>query len=177
MNKREMNSDRIQEVYRLIEAESNIIIRRYVSIGKLYDLKYSEQAEDDFLPLINTIRDSEDKIKEYEEELLVLRGMVRCTACGAEVEEENTFCTKCGARIKEEPEPAPVSGVRICPSCNKVFDDGESLFCHLCGTKLEQYNDSVEKEQSKQRTCPKCGFTTDNMDYDFCICCGTRMTE
>ena len=30
MNKREMNSDRIQEVYRLIEAERNIIISRYV---------------------------------------------------------------------------------------------------------------------------------------------------
>ena len=111
MNKREMNSERIQEVHRLIEAERNIIISRYVSVGKLYDLKYSEQAEDDFLPLINAIRDSEDKIKEFEEELLVLRGMVRCAACGAEVEEENTFCTKCGARIKEEPEPAPVMKV------------------------------------------------------------------
>ena len=54
--------------------------------------------------------------------------------------------------------------MKICPNCNKEFDD-EHSFCGICGTKLEV----------KHVFCTKCGREV-NSDQQFCGSCGAKLS-
>lgn len=68
----------------------------------------------------------------------MLRGGVRCAACGVMMEPGDVFCPNCGAKKAAPKEPEPVAetedGKVICPGCGKTVEP--KAFCAFCGTKL-----------------------------------------
>lgn len=57
--------------------------------------------------------------------------IVRCPACGMQLDEDSAFCPECGAPISK----GEASDKKICPSCGNA-EDSDTLFCSQCGTKL-----------------------------------------
>jgi len=54
--------------------------------------------------------------------------MIKCSNCGAQLDDDALFCTECGT--KQEPQK------NTCPHCGAEIDD-DSIFCAECGTKLD----------------------------------------
>ena len=53
---------------------------------------------------------------------------LHCSACGAEVNENDKFCRQCGAEVE-------IEEAKYCPSCGKEVDIDDN-FCMNCGEKL-----------------------------------------
>lgn len=76
----------------------------YTSLGKYYYDTYKDNPDEAVAETVNNITASLDTIAEMKSQILAIKGMVRCTACGAECPFEDSFCGKCGAEL-EKPEP------------------------------------------------------------------------
>lgn len=72
----------------------------------------------------------------------------------------------------------PTQFTKKCPSCGFETTDEETLFCHICGTRLaadeEQVSDNYEPTLSVKK-CPNCSFETTDEETLFCYECGTRL--
>lgn len=117
----------------------------------------------------------------------------KCPQCGFEsADENNKFCNLCGAMlvpidaeitVQEEIIPPVLEEqvevvekvveppIKKCPNCGFEISDEETLFCHECGTKLIEKQDS----QLPVKKCPKCSFETTDKETLFCHECGTRL--
>ncbi len=84
-----------------ISEEEKKINNGYAEIGKLYVSLHGAEAEPEFEELLKTIQDAEEKVKEYQSQLAVIRGVSRCEKCGAEVPANSVFCNICGAAMPE----------------------------------------------------------------------------
>ena len=78
-----------------------------------------------------------NKIKELQQQIIDIKGIVKCVNCGAEVDKSAAFCASCGTAIPKEAvvEETQVLEDKTCPSCGTVIV-GDSVFCGNCGTKL-----------------------------------------
>ena len=61
---------------------------------------------------------------------------------------------------------------RKCSECSCVVADG-SLFCHRCGSKIEEACAHDEKDTGK---CPSCRNNVES-DQKYCSVCGTKLVE
>lgn len=118
----------------------------YLQIGKLYMELHASDSEEAFKEMVQTITDARSKIKEYEVQIQVLNGVVRCEKCGAEVSKEAAFCPACGMKMPEivqaealQEEPAAQEAEPVvekkCTNCGTVLGH-DALFCSECGTKV-----------------------------------------
>lgn len=81
----------------------------FLEIGKLYYKNNSENpCCDDMKELFDKVSEKEAAVEDLKNKVRALKGVVVCTNCGAEVEDENSFCGKCGAKV-ERPEPVEVA--------------------------------------------------------------------
>lgn len=64
-------------------------------------------------------------------------GSVRCTNCGAPIEQSADFCPRCGARQAEVLSAArgPAQEVKYCPNCGRLIDEAAEI-CPLCGVRV-----------------------------------------
>ena len=78
-----------------------------------------------------------NKIKQLQQQIIDIKGIVKCANCGAEVDKSAAFCASCGTAIPKEAvvEETQVLEDKTCPSCGTVIV-GDSVFCGNCGTKL-----------------------------------------
>lgn len=74
---------------------------------------------------------------------------IKCSKCGAEIDENikfcpecgnkiGNFCEKCGAKVKKNQKYCPECGaqlIKTCPNCGKQIDD-DTKFCSECGQKI-----------------------------------------
>ncbi len=90
---------------RIISAEHSIS-DNYTVIGKYYYDKYKNEPDEEIAETVNAVTASIEAIESYKNELLAIKGLVKCQNCGNECPYENSFCGKCGAAI-EKPEPEP----------------------------------------------------------------------
>lgn len=79
----------------------------YTLLGKYYYDACKENPDETVAETVNNITAALESIAEMKSQILAIKGMVKCTACGAECPFEDSFCGKCGAEL-EKPEPPAV---------------------------------------------------------------------
>ncbi len=162
----------VAKINSLISDEENKINTNYYQIGKLYVALHKNDCEDNFATMINEIVNAEKRIVEYKEQIQTIKGIVKCTKCGAEVSMESAFCNACGA-------PMPVKKVEVandntvmCAKCNSRVKAGMK-FCTACGSPMEVKQPQLPKE----KVCTACGFKTSDMESAFCHNCGGKLVD
>lgn len=76
---------------------------------------------------------------------------IKCTECGAVIDDGERFCSECGAPVK-------MDSKRICPSCGAEVPDGEK-FCSECGAPVPSAAQPVPPVQKTENPVP---VTTQN---------------
>lgn len=79
----------------------------YTALGKYYYDTYKENPDEAVAETVNNITASLETIADMKNQILAIKGMVKCAACGAECPFGDDFCGKCGAEL-EKPEPPAV---------------------------------------------------------------------
>lgn len=123
-----------------VSEEENKINAAFAEIGKMYFETHSDDFEECFETYFTRIRESQGKIKEYEKQIVDIKGVVNCPNCGAEVPKDAAFCATCGSAITRESstdEDSVEEKIRKCPSCGTVVDSN-AAFCMECGAKIEE---------------------------------------
>ncbi|MCM1187825.1 MAG: zinc ribbon domain-containing protein [bacterium] len=82
--------------------EEKKINNNYLEIGKLYVSLHADGHETEYDGMIAAIRESEEKIREYRQQITDIKGTVACPKCGAQVAVNAVFCSSCGASMTEE---------------------------------------------------------------------------
>lgn len=81
---------------------------------------------------------------------------------------------KLDVQIKESREQmCRLKGTIYCPNCNAEIP-ANSLFCNVCGAKIERKN--AESEVFKGNVCGQCGSPLED-DQMFCIHCGAKVSR
>lgn len=158
------------EISRLNSSISEIereIVSIYTEIGKAYYRKYAEVPESvdtELSPYLWEICENMKKIERYRKDILDVKGLKLCNACGKEIGADVIFCNYCGTR--QIPEIKEVGG-NICPQCGTLYQEGQ-LFCVNCGTEL--------KKSEPKKQCKNCGADLE-AGMLFCMKCGSKVEE
>lgn len=126
----------ISKLSSMISEEENRIDNNYYQIGKLYVSVHREDAESCFLPMVNAIRSSEQKISEYDLKIQDIKGVRKCEKCGAEVSKDAAYCSACGALLSRLEAAIPEGSIK-CSKCGAIMKSG-MRFCISCGTPIQQ---------------------------------------
>lgn len=168
----------------LISDEEKSIVSNYTEIGKRYASLHQQDYEEAFSEMLESIRNSEENIKNYRQQIQDIKGIQRCEKCGAEVPRNAAFCSSCGASMPKVQEAASENLVQ-CPSCGAQVKKGVR-FCTVCGKSMAETPDfeaepgpAVEAEKTNENagaanTCPNCGAEIED-GVDFCTQCGTKI--
>lgn len=84
-----------------IKAEELKMSNTYVEIGKLFCAHATGEIDEVFIPLLQKIADSKEKVMNLEAELNSLKKTVTCPECGAKSPLGSSYCNACGAELKE----------------------------------------------------------------------------
>lgn len=99
---------------------------------------------------------ADDHETEFETQLTAIRdGYAKIAQCEQETEE--------------------IAAHKRCPSCGAQLAEG-SLFCNICGTKLQEVSDSAEQEEQNLNLCPQCQAVIRPGDV-FCTVCGADLRD
>ena len=128
----------VSKINSLISEENNNINNNYYQIGKLYFSLYSNNCEEPFKNMVASIINSQNKITEYNKQLELIRGFVKCEKCGGNVTINSAFCNFCGNPMpKLNVESVVKNDVVRCSNCGKAVKKG-NRFCTSCGTTIAQ---------------------------------------
>ena len=120
-----------------IKAEEEKQNNLYREVGKYYFENCAANAEGQLKVLCDQIVASMELTSQYKQQQNVLKGMVSCPNCGAQISANSGFCNVCGSKIEKQVSPAPQPGAgKICPKCQKTVE-ADALFCTLCGNQFE----------------------------------------
>lgn len=127
----------ITKINAQIGNEEDNIKNMHSQIGKLYYELFSTNPDEPFVSLCASIMESQNKINAYREQIQTIKGVKKCSGCGAEIANSSVFCAICGCKINtnEEGVNDDMSQSK-CPSCAKPITD-EMVFCTGCGNKLK----------------------------------------
>ena len=120
-----------------IKAEEEKQNNLYREVGKYYFENCAENAEGQLKVLCDQIVASMELTSQYKQQQNVLKGMISCPNCGAQISANSGFCNVCGSKVEKQVPPAPQPGAgKICPKCQKTVE-ADALFCTFCGNKFE----------------------------------------
>ena len=120
-----------------IKAEEEKQNNLYREVGKYYFENCAANAEGQLKVLCDQIVASMELRSQYKQQQNVLKGMVSCPNCGAQISANSGFCNVCGSKIEKQVSPAPQPGAgKICPKCQKTVE-ADALFCTFCGNQFE----------------------------------------
>ena len=120
-----------------IKAEEEKQNNLYREVGKYYFENCAANAEGQLKVLCDQIVASMELTSQYKQQQNVLKGMVSCPNCGAQISANSGFCNVCGSKIEKQVSPAPQPGAgMICPKCQKTVE-ADALFCTFCGNQFE----------------------------------------
>lgn len=136
------------EITRLNSSISELereITAAYTEIGRITYQKFADSPEDadaDFIPLLQKISDKMSEAEEHHKRIMELKGLKKCIKCGREISVNTAFCNFCGER--QIPEVKFEEGTGRCPKCGTPYAAGQ-LFCMSCGSRLEEPAESIEE--------------------------------
>ena len=120
-----------------IKAEEEKQNNLYREVGKYYFENCAANAEGQLKVLCDQIVASMELTSQYKQQQNVLKGMVSCPNCGAQISANSGFCNVCGSKIEKQVSPAPQPGAgKICPKCQKTVE-ADALFCTFCGNQFD----------------------------------------
>ena len=106
-----------------IKAEEEKQNNLYREVGKYYFENCAANAEGQLKVLCDQIVASMELTSQYKQQQNVLKGMVSCPNCGAQIPANSGFCNACGSKIEKQVPPAPQPGAgKICPKCQKTVE-------------------------------------------------------
>jgi len=118
-----------------ITEEQRLMNSFYTQIGKkYYEINHAAPAEE-YSQMCVSITECMAKITGLRDEIQKVKGIKKCSGCGAEVPMTTTFCGTCGYDTRKESESEEPSSK--CPNCNKELGDNLS-FCTDCGQKIQE---------------------------------------
>ncbi len=142
----------------------------FQQLGELYYDAHNDNPEQDLQEIVNNITELQNQNKDWNEQILQLKGYVKCPSCGEYVEGSAKACPNCGQSLIPE-------GAVVCPNCGAVITDQDVKFCQYCGAQLEKQPEqekTVIPEPGPIRC--KCGAILEKDDL-FCSRCGTSRKE
>ena len=120
-----------------IKAEEEKQNNLYREVGKYYFENCAANAEGQLKVLCDQIVASMELTSQYKQQQNVLKRMISCPNCGAQIPANSGFCNVCGSKIEKQIPPAPQPGAgKICPKCQKTVE-ADAVFCTFCGNKFE----------------------------------------
>ena len=135
----------------------------YRAIGEAYYRAHKNDASPECAPEMAAANELSSQIAADRERIKVLRGIVSCPQCGADIPSGAQFCSVCGHKM-----PLPAPKPDTCVQCGAPLSPG-ALFCSVCGQR-------VPVPAPVPNTCPKCGAAV-NADMLFCVACGTKLEQ
>lgn len=168
----------IAKLNSMISEEETKINNTYYQIGKLYATMHSHDHEEEFAGMISSLEEAEEKIRSYRQQIQDIKGVVRCSQCGAEVQSGVAFCSSCGAPMPKV-QPVDMEDLVRCECCGAMVKKGVR-FCTACGKPMvqaarsEPTNTTVVESETTSRVCPNCGAKIE-ANIDFCTECGTKL--
>ncbi len=123
-----------------ISDEEKNINKYFSQMGEKYLELYGDTTEEPFASYCESIRASKMKIKNYEQEIKLIRNIKICTNCGAEYSNNALFCSSCGHKqdVKEEKITEPVEVVN---------DDNEVI-----NEPFEEATETIDLENETNNT-------------------------
>lgn len=176
----------LSEVSRInaqISEEEKKVNATYYQIGKLYVSLHGLNGEDAFQGMVTAVLEGEQKIAEYRKRIEDVKGVQRCTACGAVVPQGIAFCSTCGAALPKSESDIDDDTVR-CESCGTMVKRG-MRFCTTCGKPMSlptvpdvpsapSAGEDAASAASGKKFCANCGAENEG-DTLFCVECGTKL--
>lgn len=173
-----------------IKDEENRQMDIFRQIGSYYYRTYADQADGQMKVWCDSITASQAVVKQYQDQLTILKGVAFCPNCNAEVPLTSAFCSKCGTKMAAKPPVAPLNTGKACPSCGAPASEGQ-MFCTNCGSRIpESPMEPVIKEgteevpveqaakselvQQTSKCCPNCGKELEAGQM-FCTNCGAKL--
>ena len=187
-----------------ISSEEDNIKNKYVEIGKLYYELFSSSPDDKFSEFCNSITESKNKIESLKVQIMEIKGVTKCSKCGAEIAYTATFCSSCGSpnasteagnSDKEDQNSEGTEKVVSGEKCDNSQDvqlgeSGEKCDCSQdvqqsesdekcdCSQDVQQSESGetsdVTDVDSAALVCPECGNTVD-AEAVFCPECGGKL--
>jgi hypothetical protein len=110
--------------------------------------------------------------------MTISQKIIVCPNCAQPSLADWKYCPKCGTFLSDKGENRPVrkAGRKWCNHCKRnrnsnldVYDSKElyrieTIFCHVCGYKLEETEDSRHIYE-KNPTCPTCGSHSRKLEF------------
>lgn len=130
----------------LISDENQKIENLYSQIGKLYYGSFLSGSKDyrELDNLCHEIDASNERIAQLNDQILQIKGVKKCSYCGAEIPYGSVFCGSCGKSIAEQQEPETPqvtdAPTRLCTNCGAELAEGVA-FCTNCGQEVEEMNE------------------------------------
>jgi predicted RNA-binding Zn-ribbon protein involved in translation (DUF1610 family) len=128
---------------RQVAREEEKIEKLESDIGALVYQKFArgKKVDNELVAHCQEIGKVRQGIEELQEKIRQLNDLKKCTACGAEIDEEQTFCSKCGAKQEARVAPpvaetaaAEDSPKKQCTACKQEIRQ-DQVFCPHCGAK------------------------------------------
>jgi len=135
---KEISAD-VTEMTRLkvmLSKEKDQVEELYYNLGKILYTYHEKDAAMDKLPeavktAMAEIKQTHLRIQEYEFKLELLKGIVKCSQCGHEVDDDAKFCSNCGNQLtfifRKEPVQEDVPEDEAQESIDKTVEDVEEF--------------------------------------------------
>lgn len=177
MQKAKEMSD-ITKLNSMISDEETKINNNYYQIGKLYATMHPNDHEEEFAGMITAIGEADDRIRNYKQQIQDIKGVTRCSQCGAEVQSGVAFCSSCGAPMPKG-QPTNTDDLVRCESCGTMVKK-EMRFCTACGKPMVQLTTPetgdmpINDRKVTDKVCSNCGADVEE-GVIYCTKCGTKI--
>lgn len=123
----------------------------YVELGESFYRMHREIADEKEKQIIQQIESLETEIKNNQEQMTRIKGVICCPNCNAEIPAASAFCNVCGTRIERKAGSGAVSNnLKVCRQCGAALEANQ-MFCTNCGAKAPAsvMNEDVEENCTK----------------------------
>ncbi|MBQ5969567.1 MAG: zinc-ribbon domain-containing protein [Clostridia bacterium] len=132
---RTKNMAEISRLNSQIAEQERRINNGYFQIGKLYYSQHPDDYAPEFAALIEAIKEAERMAADCKQQIMIVKGVKLCEACGAENPSTGAFCNSCGSPLPQAAMPAPDPNQTLCPSCGRPVARSVK-FCTNCGQPM-----------------------------------------